>query len=56
LAKSGFVFFSIDLTYLFLNFHVGVRQQGFWIKELTCIGKNLFLATLGQIVACGDSG
>jgi len=30
------VFFSIDMTYPFLNFRVGVGQRGFQIKGVEC--------------------
>jgi len=36
--------FSIDMAYPFLNFRVGLRQQGFQIKGMKSIGRNLFLA------------
>jgi len=32
------------MTYPLLNFRVGVGQRGFWIKEVKCVGRNLFLA------------
>jgi len=51
LAQSGLAdFLSIDLTYPFLNFRVGVRQQGFRINGVKCIGRNPFVAVLCQIV------
>jgi len=40
LAQSGIAFFSIGMTYSFLNFRVGVGQQGFWIKVVKCIGSS----------------
>ena len=46
MAQSGLVFFSIDLTYSFLNFRVGVGQRGFRIKGVKYIGRNPFLAVL----------
>jgi len=35
--------FSIDMTYPFLNFRVGVGQQGFRIKGVKCVWSILFL-------------
>jgi len=32
------------MTYPFLNFQVGVGQQGFQIKGVNCVGGNLFVA------------
>jgi len=37
------------LAYTFLNFCVGVRQQGFWIKGVKCSERNPFLAVVYQI-------
>jgi len=34
----------MDMTYPFLNFRVGVGQQGFRIKGMKCVGRNMFLA------------
>jgi len=31
------------MTYLFLNFRVGVGQRGFHIKGVKCVGRNLLL-------------
>jgi len=31
------------MTYPFLNFQVGVGQQGFRIKGVKCVRRNLFL-------------
>jgi len=44
------VIFSIDLTYLFLNFRIRVGQRVFQIKGLKCFGRNPFLPILCQIV------
>jgi len=51
LAQSGLAFFSIDLTYPFLNFRVGDGQRGFRIKGVKHIGRNPFLTVL-----CGIGG
>jgi len=32
------------MTYPFLNFRVGFGQRGFRIKEVKCVGRNLFPA------------
>jgi len=52
-VQSGLAFFSIDVAHPFLNFRVGVRQRGFRIKGVKCIGRNLFLAICSN---SGDSG
>jgi len=46
LASSSLAFFSVDLTYPFLNFRVGVGQRGFRIKGGKCIERNPFLPVL----------
>jgi len=38
------VFFSIDMTYPFLDFRVGVGQWGFRIEGVKYVGRNLLLA------------
>jgi len=45
------VFFSVDLTYPYLNFRVGVGQRGFRIRGVKCIGRNPLLAVLCRIAA-----
>jgi len=52
-VQSGLAFFSIHVAHPFLNFQVGVRQRGFRIKGVKCIGRNLFLAICSN---SGDSG
>jgi len=42
-VQSGLAFFSIDMAHWFLNFQVGVRQRGFQVKRVKCIGRNMFL-------------